>query len=214
MTTRVDRKTARVALQRVSELLEQAIAEQSHPERVRALREAVDAISNARTIVNRQIRARYRAGESGRVRARQRATKGRARRNNRTMDTAAKRGQLWTDAEIRVLEQSDLTHMECAKRLGRTLRGVARKREALGILTDRSGNAPMRAPVGDAAHSGKQWTGPELEVVARADLSVREKAALLNRTENAISSAMRRLRTQPREDRLAGLSTDVRHREA
>lgn len=70
----------------------------------------------------------------------------------------------------------------------------------------------QRETVPAASRNGYEWTGPELEIVARGDLTVREAALLLGRTYAAVASVRERLRTDPRKARLAGLSTTVARR--
>lgn len=55
----------------------------------------------------------------------------------------------------------------------------------------------------DAAYNaGKEWTGPELEIVARADLTSREAARLLGRSYAAVRVQRSRLRQEPYRTRL------------
>lgn len=56
-----------------------------------------------------------------------------------------------------------------------------------------------------ATHHRQQWTGPELEIAARADLTLREVAHMLGRTIAAVAYARRGLREDPRKMNLAGL---------
>jgi hypothetical protein len=58
--------------------------------------------------------------------------------------------------------------------------------------------------VAGAANHGKEWTGPELEVLARDDLTAQQKALLLKRTNAAVKNMLRKLRVDPRKQRLAG----------
>lgn len=55
-----------------------------------------------------------------------------------------------------------------------------------------------------ASHHCQEWTGPELEVAAREDLTESEVAHMLGRTVAAVQSARRDLRVDPRKARLAG----------
>ena len=52
---------------------------------------------------------------------------------------------------------------------------------------------------------GYVWTGPELETIARTDLSVTEMATMLRRTYKAVATMRRKIRADPRKARLAGL---------
>lgn len=56
-----------------------------------------------------------------------------------------------------------------------------------------------------ARNWGKQWTGPELEIALREDLTAVQAALMLGRTARAVRS-QRSLRKDPRKDRLAGVS--------
>jgi hypothetical protein len=49
-----------------------------------------------------------------------------------------------------------------------------------------------------------EWTGPELEIAARTDLSNREVAAMLGRTFFAVNAKRKQLRSEPRDQWLAG----------
>lgn len=59
-----------------------------------------------------------------------------------------------------------------------------------------------------AHRSGYVWTGPELEIVGRKDLSALDAALMLGRTYAAVSTARARLREDPRFQFLAGLPED------
>lgn len=61
-----------------------------------------------------------------------------------------------------------------------------------------------------AHRKGLDWTGPELEIADRDDLTALQVARMLGRTKGAVEAARRRLRTEPREDWLAGASRKVR----
>lgn len=56
-----------------------------------------------------------------------------------------------------------------------------------------------------ANRHGFQWTGPELEVAARSDLTIAEVALMLGRTYDAVCNARRRLKDDPKLIHLAGL---------
>lgn len=56
-----------------------------------------------------------------------------------------------------------------------------------------------------AHRKGQEWTGPELEIAARTDLTAKQAAAMLGRTYPAVVYKRRQLRTKPREINLAGL---------
>ena len=55
---------------------------------------------------------------------------------------------------------------------------------------------------------GEVWTGPELELAARTDLTIREIALMIGRTWAAVRWARKSLQVDPRKAHLAGLPTD------
>lgn len=55
-----------------------------------------------------------------------------------------------------------------------------------------------------AVNSGKEWTGPELEVAARVDLTSAEAAVLLGRTVYGVMTVRHRMKFDPRVAYLAG----------
>lgn len=61
----------------------------------------------------------------------------------------------------------------------------------------------------DARNHKKEWTGPELEIAARDDLSTREAAEKLGRTYISVETMRRKLKRDPRKARLAGLRSGV-----
>lgn len=63
--------------------------------------------------------------------------------------------------------------------------------------------------VAGAARRGFQWTGPELEIAARRDLSTIEVARALGRTYAAVRSARWKIDNDPRFSRLAGVSLNA-----
>jgi hypothetical protein len=72
---------------------------------------------------------------------------------------------------------------------------------------DRRRRATVQAETTDAARRhGYVWTGPELEIVARDDLTVKQIALMLGRTYTAVEKARERIRRDPRADFLAGLA--------
>ena len=56
-----------------------------------------------------------------------------------------------------------------------------------------------------ARRNGFQWTGPELELIARSDLTAEQASAMLGRTYFAVVRMRRRLRVEPKLVNLAGL---------
>lgn len=63
-----------------------------------------------------------------------------------------------------------------------------------------------------AWRNGEQWTGPELELVAREDLSVKQVAAMIGRTPYAVSTRRWLLNIDPMTDLVAGLPRQRRRR--
>jgi len=72
--------------------------------------------------------------------------------------------------------------------------------------TQRKSKKKMVDKLSDAARSrGNVWTGPELEIVARTDLSVSQQAAMLGRTYYGVMNMRRQLRVNPKVIDLAGV---------
>lgn len=109
-------------------------------------------------------------------------------KNDQTMAAARNRFQEWTSSELDVLSREDLTSTEVANMLGRTLFGVkaARKRLKDGSIFNRRGD-------------GQPWTGPELEIAARSDLSAKQAAQMTGRSVNAVYRIRTALRRDPRK---------------
>lgn len=57
-----------------------------------------------------------------------------------------------------------------------------------------------------ATRHGAEWTGPELEILARRDLTARQIATMLGRTLGAVNAARSKLNREPRERWLAGVA--------
>lgn len=53
---------------------------------------------------------------------------------------------------------------------------------------------------------GYQWTGPELEIASRSDLSVNEAAEMLGRSLAAVANARARVRHDPKTTQVVGLA--------
>lgn len=71
--------------------------------------------------------------------------------------------------------------------------------------------AKRQAYTVDRAHNnGKQWTGPEMELVLRGDLSVRQLALRLGRTIYAVRYIKRQLAKDPRYIQVTGMTHDLR----
>jgi|SRR5581483_4478948 len=67
-------------------------------------------------------------------------------------------------------------------------------------------NATVRhaIPVASAHRWGYQWTGPELEIASRSDLTAIQVAQMLGRTVSAVQNKRQQLRIDPRMINLAG----------
>lgn len=61
-----------------------------------------------------------------------------------------------------------------------------------------------------ASRNGYQWTGPELELAARKDLSAREVAIMIGRTLSAVQHIRRKLKEDPATINIAGIARDAR----
>jgi hypothetical protein len=57
-----------------------------------------------------------------------------------------------------------------------------------------------------ATNYGKQWTGPELEVALREDLTATQAAEMLGRSFNAVVTARVKATRDPRYTKLAGVA--------
>ena len=60
-----------------------------------------------------------------------------------------------------------------------------------------------------ATNWGKEWTGPELEFIARDDYSPLEAALLIGRTSAAVRVMRQKLLIDPRKARLAGVRIEA-----
>lgn len=58
-----------------------------------------------------------------------------------------------------------------------------------------------------AVKSGQQWTGPELEMVLRTDMTVGEIAVALGRSRSAVTVARSKARNDPKYSNLVGATT-------
>jgi hypothetical protein len=56
-----------------------------------------------------------------------------------------------------------------------------------------------------AGNRGKQWTGPELEIACRDDLTLKQAALMLGRTLRGVEAARHACRVDPRKITLAGM---------
>jgi hypothetical protein len=72
--------------------------------------------------------------------------------------------------------------------------------------SDRNVKRANDVTAASARNWNKQWTGPELEIAARDDLSARQVALMLGRTLYAVKHMRRQLRIDPRKINLAAVS--------
>ncbi|WP_333757846.1 hypothetical protein [Streptomyces sp. ISBFB 2968] len=60
-----------------------------------------------------------------------------------------------------------------------------------------------------ASRHGQQWTGPELEIAARDDLTARQAALMIGRTFNAVHNVRKKLKADPMTITVAGIATGL-----
>lgn len=63
----------------------------------------------------------------------------------------------------------------------------------------------QRATLNRAHRRGQQWTGPEMELLARQDITARQIAEMLGRTYASVSTMRWRLNREPMLDHVAGI---------
>lgn len=56
---------------------------------------------------------------------------------------------------------------------------------------------------------GKQWTGPDMEIALRADLTVQEAAKMLGRTYAAVKMMRHRCKSDPKYAAVVGAPKDT-----
>lgn len=81
-------------------------------------------------------------------------------------------------------------------------------RRGLRRRTDRRRRQLNDTLIDTARNHRKQWTGPELEILGRADLTHRQAADMLGRTLYAVRHQRYWMRVDPRKVTLAGLRPD------
>lgn len=69
----------------------------------------------------------------------------------------------------------------------------------------RSKHRTQGSTLPSAHRRGQPWTGPELELAARPDLSAVQVAEMIGRTYHAVANTRRRLLVDPRAIQVAGL---------
>lgn len=129
------------------------------------------------------------------------------------------------DAEVLKLSNAGMSEEDIAKKLGTTVHrvGVAirnapdtegRRHGVLSGIMVASGcdcdlcseareimNARIRESNAETAktarNKGREWTGPELEIVVRTDLTSKQKATMIGRTTASVNIAIAKLRHEP-----------------
>ncbi|MCW2899003.1 MAG: hypothetical protein JWO67_1268 [Streptosporangiaceae bacterium] len=71
---------------------------------------------------------------------------------------------------------------------------------------DRFVRRTQGATLEKATRSGYQWTGPELELAGRSDLTAKEVALMIGRSFYAVQNARSKLRAEPKVANLAGIA--------
>lgn len=66
----------------------------------------------------------------------------------------------------------------------------------------------QRQTLESATRYGLQWTGPELEVASRTDLTATEIALMLGRSYSSVKTIRKKLRADPKTINLAGVARD------
>jgi len=105
---------------------------------------------------------------------------------------------------IRRRQPGDKRWATTARRLGIDPRFRERHAQIKRRDKDRAQNATMPT----AGRRGMPWTGPELEIVARADLTAEQAAQMTGRTYHGVETQRRRLGIDPRKADLAGALAD------
>lgn len=188
----------------------------AHPERVKAISRAErERMSPEQKARRAEHRHRYYAADPEKYAARNRrrrpeTERWRRARRHATAESSWRRGryQSWEDAAL----LAEGTSVEVALRLGRSLLSTEAR-------LDRLRNPERRAATGRrvyqrrqaetealARNKGKDWTGPELEMVADLSRSARDTALALGRTAGAVQLQRHKLRVDPRKINLAGVS--------
>lgn len=71
-------------------------------------------------------------------------------------------------------------------------------------------NSSQAETLEKARRRGQQWTGAELEIAARPDLTAKEVALMLGRTFAAVEKMRRKLQADPKTINLAGIARPPR----
>lgn len=110
-----------------------------------------------------------------------------------------RRGPEAVNRERRENYVKDAERIRAAKKRNYDQNPEPRRRAAESIRHKAQG-----ATVSAADRSGQQWTGPELELLSRDDLSVHEIARTIRRTFYAVRQMKTRLHIEPKLQNLAG----------
>ena len=124
--------------------------------------------------------------------------------------TCGKCGDLVSPTSIRRSEPRTMRGHRCDREYVRERR--ARDdlyRDALRARANAAYHARQQRTVDGAGNHGKEWTGPELEIAARLDLSTEQVAAILGRTAAGVMWARKQIQRDPRKARLAGIRSAV-----
>jgi predicted transcriptional regulator len=153
----------------------------------------------------------------------------------RTQSKAVRSRYRWTLAELQLVERTDMTVEQIALMLGRSWAAVQKQRQLLREPAKPSGPQKPVTKHGlsgynqgcrcsechkgkrsyrtslqsetreKATRHGQQWTGPELEIAGREDLTVRQAAARLGRSYASVANMRHKLKVDPKTIDLAGL---------
>jgi hypothetical protein len=146
-----------------------------------------------------------------------------AQRDAALADKAANRNHPWTAAELNLVSNDALTIAQVAAQLNRTYNGVRKMRARLRAggppdwLSDKAKKASSRSAarmnsesLETATRWGYPWTGPELELLARTDLTARQIATMTGRSCRAVYGKRHQLKADPKTINHAGLGTTQR----
>lgn len=115
---------------------------------------------------------------------------------------------LRVDSEIKKCAECSRRHSSAySKRMRETGEEKFMKRARAHAAANRDRH--QKETVQGATRSGMNWTGIELELVARSDLSARDIAHMTGRTLYAVKHMRRAVKNDPRKARLADLSTET-----
>lgn len=111
----------------------------------------------------------------------------------------------WTEGEVEIANRKDLTSVEAASILQRSIASVQQRRQDTRydvVEVRRRANLKTQ---GGRAH-GNQWTGPEMEIASRHDLTLTQIAKILGRTMCAVQGIRYRMKHDPKTTQVVGLA--------